>query len=275
MYRYLALLSVSLVLTQTAFASSTDPERAQSLTQKAMLAGMRGDQTQRAELLESAIKLDPDCTMANWALGRVFVNDEWVAIDQYENQMQANAKLDAYDEYRQQVAGGNLSELQLADWCRRKRLFGREKLHLENIWRSETASADLKLTAAQRLGLRNVGGVWMSPAQTKQLRESIQTAKQNAQKWRPIIQELVDSFESSKRNQRLFAIERFQSIADKTSIDTIEGMLSSKSPTHAMLEQENTQQYLRGDRCRKRDHVTIEATSTCSRCTQDVGVTRM
>ena len=235
MYRYLALLSVLLILTKSTLASSNDPERAQSLAQKAMLAGMRGDDAQRTELLASAIELDPDCTMANWALGRVRADDEWVASDQYENQMKGSVTLDAYDEYRQQLADGKLSEIRLADWCRKKRLLGREKFHLENICRSENTSAELKLAAAQRLGMQNIGGVWMSREQTKQLRESIQTAKRNAQKWRLIVQELRDGFDSNKRNERLFAIEKFQSLADKTSIDTIEAMLSSRSASHAKL----------------------------------------
>ena len=236
MYRSTTFL-VSFLVTcgLSRIAIANDTEAASSFARRGMVAAMLGDQDRRSDLLTTAIEKDPNNAMANWASGRVSVNDDWVKIEDYEQQMQANRLLSVYERHRSDVKSGKLTEMQLADWCREQQLYGREKLHLSRIWQSDSARPDLKFAAARRLGMQQIGGIWMTPAEVRELRRSVQTIQANAAKWRPATLELVNSLETKDAHGRRRAVERYQRGLDATAIVSMESLLSVKGEPFARL----------------------------------------
>lgn len=230
----LILLTFACGLTRLAWSDDSGIA-ADVLARKAVVAGMLGDDSRRDTLLVSALNQDPKNAMANWAQGRVLIHNDWVTLDDYEKEMQDNQLLAAYDKRREDLKQGRGSEQQLAAWCRKNRLVGREKIHLLNIWNSESASADLRMAAGQRLGMKNVGGVWMTPTELKQFQAATRTASRNAAAWKPKTEELLKGLESKNSKRRQVAIERYGSGLDRTAVVSIESLLSSKGTPYAML----------------------------------------
>ena len=233
--RTLFLLPLSLMLVTPQWASCNDSEAAQNLARGAALAGMMGDFDRRDELIESALDVDPNNALANWTAGRVATKGGWLATDDYEEQMQTHPMLQEYEQRRQAYRDGEINELQLADWCQKNNMPGREKLHLTNIWRSETATSDQRLAAAQRLGLRRAGGVWMSPEEMRTFQQSIQSAKRDAARWRQETRNLIRVLESGQPERRKYAIGAYRKAIDRSAVLTIESLLSPQGERYALL----------------------------------------
>ena len=233
-YRSLTLLALffSCGFMQRTFG---EDETATTFARRASVAGMTGDSARKAELLEQALQADPSNALANWNLGRVAYNKEWLSLDDYEQKMATDSRLSAYHTRRDQLARGTMTELELADWCRRKGLSNREKLHLTNIWRSDSAAAEIRLAAARRLGMRNLGGVWMTPAEARSFQDSLLAARQNSTKWRRPTMMLIRELESRSAERRKLAIEKYRRGLDYTAVISLESLLSTRGEPFALL----------------------------------------
>lgn len=172
--------------------------------------------------------IDPSSDLARWHSGEVKLNGEWLAIDDYENQMANDEQLAEYRRQREEVTNGFRSELKLAGWCRRQKLHDAERLHLTRVVRNPASSVADRNQAMQRLGLRMYRGKALTEKEITELEMSRQLAKQHDEHWTPIVKGWRNSIEQGGKKRR-FALGKLQELRDPRAIPTLERLLSKRS----------------------------------------------
>ena len=153
---------------------------AKKLVAEALYSEIYGDAKSRDRLLESAAKQNPEFAPAMWHRGFVKVGDAWEkASDLVEKTVDAPL-IRHYQELTEKQPDSVAGHLEIANWCRKQRLYDRERAHLEAVIRAEPDH----LPARERLGYVRVNGGWMTAQQIKRELERVEQDRQNLGKCR-------------------------------------------------------------------------------------------
>ena len=152
------------------------PVEVDSLIQRALWAEARGLGTERRQVLEQALRADPDNPRAHGLLGQVNDRDHWadpadVARGLGNDPLQADA-LAEYRAVRKASAATADDHRRLAAWCERHGLVMQAVAHLTAVTSLEPGDE----SAWRRIGYRRSGGRWVSPKQAQD--EAVEAAIQ-------------------------------------------------------------------------------------------------
>lgn len=120
------------------------------LVAAALEAQLSGQTDQRDDLLEQALKADPDCRLAHWLRGEVRFDGEWRSLEAVHELVADNPAYEEYLALRAEMTGTPAEHEELAHWCFKQGLENEERYH----WAYVLLASPEHQFARGRLGVR-------------------------------------------------------------------------------------------------------------------------
>ena len=152
---------------------------AERMAGEATAAAAAGEIDLRNDLLDQALRIDPECSTAHWAKGEMQVDGQWQSIAEIQSSAAASEKIQQYQTLRESSPQTPEAQLQLARWCRKNDLTDEARFH----W-----LAVLSVDSQNQEALAALDSVWfdgqlVSPDEAKQLREQQREFRKQADRW--------------------------------------------------------------------------------------------
>lgn len=197
-----------------------------------------GLDTDRAQLLSSALKTDPDNAAARWHQGYIkSATGEWVPADDHSDKKRL-ANLRLYDKIRDTYENTVPSQLSLADWCGKQGLKEQERVHLLRVCE---LSPDHP-SARQRLNFARVGSDWVTREELVRVQAREVAAQKALTQWSATITKLASQLTSTDLKKREAAVDQLMQIHDPTALPALNAVLASRDENMEMLVLEVTAQ---------------------------------
>ncbi|HEY2413445.1 MAG TPA: polymorphic toxin-type HINT domain-containing protein [Pirellulaceae bacterium] len=192
----------------------------------ALRAEAAGDNERRAELLNSAVRAEPDLAEANWHLARVRIGNRWLTLDNAQQEAASDPQLAEYRKLRDEADGNSKRTRGLARWCLKAGLDDLARLHYAQLLARSDVDADTQAEAIRRLDLHNVGGTWVTGSELKQRQDRAEHVEAAIRQWRPSLKrlQLVIDEESSGAGEK--AIRELTTINDPKVILVLQSLLA-------------------------------------------------
>jgi len=229
------LLAILASLAGLQTESLASEEEGNQFARMAVVAAMQGDADRKDRMLEIALDENPDNRLANWSLGKVLVDGDWTTSEEYEANMKDDVTVQTYRRHRESLQAGKYTEWELANWCRDKKMFDAERLHLNNILASTESTQQQKNSAIQRLGLQNVGGTLMTREEVEEIREQTNQARTDHESWLPIVRKHLAAIEKGGSSRASVAIKKLRAKVDVSAVNTLEMVLSNRNEITARV----------------------------------------
>jgi tetratricopeptide (TPR) repeat protein len=178
----LAVISSLAGAAQGATAESTKSQVGALLTEAAQ-AEAKGDAAKARELLQDAVRTDPENEVAHWQLGQIKVDKQWTTVEQAQRRAAADPLQAEYRDRRGQATANVQGQLALARWCRKKELNDEALVH----WARALAADPKNDEALRPLDLRWQNGRLLTSEQAARYKDQLREAKKNAERWAPKI----------------------------------------------------------------------------------------
>lgn len=225
-----AVLIASLGLVNAQVAAR-DRESAEQLVAEALHREIYGLQSDRDRLLAKAMAVDPEYGPARWHQGFVRVGDEWSHVYEAPRIIGTSSKLAAYRKLREELGDMLEDHLQLADWCRERRMPDEQRAHLSRALDFDPNNADVR----EQLGFRLVEGQWVEATEVQRQTERQASRRDALEDWREKVLDLRNDLSQTSLGKRNGAAERIRAITSPDAIPALEEILSPHSQTAAML----------------------------------------
>jgi len=206
-------------------------QKAVDLVQQALRQEIAGSNTDRKELLEAAREQAPDHPAVRWHSGYVREHNRWVKFDEVPDATIEDGRLEAYRRIRDKYAATVEGQMELADWCARRKLADQQRAHLTKVLEIDPEHAE----ARRLLGHRLVSGTWMTEEEIDRNGRQAQQAAAALAEWRPKIEKILAGLTHRSPAQRDRSTERLQAIRDPSAVGAIETVLASHSQEVATL----------------------------------------
>src|SRR5262249_3657258 len=121
--------------------------------------------------------------------------------------------------------------LELARWCLEKKMLPEARAHYTRVLELDTNHAE----AREKLGFRQVNGVWMSQRELAEARDRAARAIADMNEWRPKLETLRKNYLSTNPKVREQAEQQIMAIRSPGAIPAIELVLSAHSEKTAEL----------------------------------------
>jgi len=218
-------------------ASDREDRSPAQLVEEALRGEIEGS-ARRDELLQAALKQEPDYAPALWHTGHVRYGGQWLPIDEVPDRAAANKQLTMYHGAREKSPVTVSGQRELAAWCGKRGLADRERAHLTKLL--ELAPNDAPARA--RLGHVQVDGVWLSAEEVREAAARGERAAKAMLAWRPVLEGLrrdlggVDQAERNRTFRREQALRKWEAIEDPAAIPAMELVFSAgRDPAWAEL----------------------------------------
>jgi hypothetical protein len=155
-----------------------------ALVQAALEAELHGPSPARQQLLEQALRRDPDFAPARWQSGFVRWDNKWLTVDEVADRARANKQLAAYRKFRGGVAETADGHRQLAEWCHKYRLPAEARVHWAKVLEFEPTDPQ----ALDGLGLQLYRGQLIpkrTKAQINVQRKQVEHQHRLEKEWQP------------------------------------------------------------------------------------------
>ena len=165
-----------------------------------------------------------------WHRGYVRHRNEWIPADDFAQVVERDPRVEAYVRQRAEAADTPAGQLELASWCRNRKLLDRERAHLTYTLRLDPDNNE----ARRRLGFRRVGGAWVHPDETASARQQQREDRQNLEKWRSKMEDLLVGLKHRSELKRKMAESRVAELRDPEATRAMEVVLATDSERIAM-----------------------------------------
>lgn len=205
--------------------------QADQLVQEALSNEIYGDIASRNDLLSKALQLSPDHAKARWQLGYVYLDGSWLRLDEVPEKYEADTDISLYLEKRNESEDSVAAQLELAQWCQKRRLFDQEKAHLFRVIQLAPNHVDARL----RLGFRRLNDEWIAGEDIlNELQEAAET--RNAfEKWQSAISAIQTQLHRTNLSARSRGERELLNIHDAEAIPAIEAILLNDDEEIALL----------------------------------------
>jgi hypothetical protein len=194
----------------------SDPGSA--VVEKVLRAEVAG-QVDRRNQLAGALQEVADSHCVHWQAGFVREGNVWRSFDEFSAAGSATAALTEYQSRRFQAEPTFAGQLGLADWCRKQGLADQERAHLNAALASAPPDRVEKLQ--QRLGWRQVGGVWFTRDDLLEWQRINKLTATSLQRWEAKLNQIAKGLSGSAR-QRDVAAAALAEIKDPSAVPAIE-----------------------------------------------------
>ncbi len=205
-------------------AADKPAPRAAAMVQKTLAAEVVGGAVSRDGQLAKVIELEPDYAPARWAAGYVEQGEKWVKFDSVINDDQ-NGTLTDYRRLRDATPDNADGQLKLANWCHQHGLKEQERAHLLRALDFDPNNAELR----QRLGMVQIGGVWMQPREARRAAARGKQALVDLKHWLPKVEKFRTALGGPAGRLRDLAAEHVRGIRDPSAIVALETVLAPSS----------------------------------------------
>jgi len=236
-----ALLSAGGWLTPGHASAATKAERTRAATEQvaeALFCEIYGKDSQRSELLASALEQVSDHAPALWHTGHVRQNNRWMKFDELSKLAAEDERLTAYRHAREEYPKTLEGRLALAEWCAKKKLVDQQRAHLTEVLEINPDQPH----ARHLLGYRQVDGVWLSADEISQAATRARQVAAALADWTPRLKEIRKALDSRSLQQREKATERLREISDPTVVPAIELVFCADDQQAALLGVETLDQ---------------------------------
>jgi hypothetical protein len=201
---------------------------AAKLVEKALAAGLAGDNAGRVNLLKQAIAADPEYAPARWQSGQLKFQGAWKTPTEVAEAVAYGRRWRDYKELRTS-ATALADHVALAQWCMREGLTHEERYH----WAVVLLSDPKHPQARRQLGLREYRGALYTDAQIAAERQQRKQAEADVRRFRPRFVELCRQARSPSKSMRGTALKKIGEVADPGAIASLEESVqrNSKEPT--------------------------------------------
>jgi len=217
--------------------SDQEDRSAARLVEDALRGEIEGS-ARRDELLQAALKQEPDYAPALWHTGHVRYRGQWMPIDEVPDRAAENKQLTMYHGAREKAPVTVSGQRELAAWCGKRGLADRERAHLTKLL--ELAPNDPEARA--RLGHVQVDGAWLSAEEVREAATRAERAVKAMLAWRPVLEGLrldlcgADRAERTRTFRREQALRKWEAIEDPAAIPAMELVFSAdRDPAWAEL----------------------------------------
>jgi hypothetical protein len=204
-----------------------------SAVQDALRAEAAGALDARDEKLQSALRVDPASRDARWQSGMIERDGRWIRFDAIQDEPTDAALLEQYRQRREKAQVTRKDQLELANWCKKQRLFDRERAHLIAALDLSPNGTDPVL--CERVGLKLIDGAWMSDDEIRADQREQSVARRDLKKWQPVVERLSARLEAQSEKARKQARQDLEQLNDPTVLPALETVLAPASLEKARL----------------------------------------
>ncbi|WP_442510842.1 polymorphic toxin-type HINT domain-containing protein [Novipirellula sp. SH528] len=183
--------------------SSSDPVKA------ALEAEARGELTDRTTLVESSNKPD----LARWHAGQVFVDGQWVGLDQLSAE-RLTPRLKQYVDERGEGELDIEAHRRLARWAEANQLDPQARAH----WQGVIALNPDDRVARVKLGQELVNGQWLSKDEIRDAKQQSKELAKQAKVWLPKMKKWAASISGSDTKDKLKTLEALRQLEDPSAV---------------------------------------------------------
>ena len=212
-------------------AEATGASQAEAALREALQREIYGLFEDRETLLKAAVDAAPDHSAARWHLGYVRGTNGERALGGEPTDKSYQELLALYSKLRAAAGNTVTGQLELADWCARKKLHDRERVHLLRV----CELAPDHVMARQRLGFVRVGRDWVSPAEMNFAQNRKAAQQKAAEHWGPIIGKLAAPLGSADEKKCAAAIAKIQEIRDAAALPTLQQLVATRGEKEELL----------------------------------------
>jgi hypothetical protein len=212
-------------------AEATGASKAEEAVREALQREIYGLVEDRDSLLNSAVDTAPNNSAARWHQGYVRgAKGDWVVGGEPTDKSYQEL-LALYGKLRTAASNTVAGQLDLADWCARKNLKERERVHLLRV----CELAPNHVAARQRLGFVRVGRDWVSRADLNLAQNRDAAMQTAAAHWGPIIGKLAAQLGLSDAKKREAAVLQIKAIRDATALPTLQQLVGTRGEREELL----------------------------------------
>lgn len=167
----------------------------------------------RSKLLKSA---DND-RLAHWYSGEVLVDDQWLTLEQAEQQAANNKHLTAYRELREKSTGRLADHERLARWCNKRSLTDLANMHWLYVLRIDRDHR----AALHELGLTWHLGMLLTQTEAKSYQEREREWAKQKRKWQAKIKRLRRDIEKGLVKEEIAARQELREIREPAAVPAL------------------------------------------------------
>jgi len=208
-----------------ASAADKAAPRAAQMVQETFAEEAQGAAASRDGRLAKIIEMDPDYAPARWAAGYVEQDGKWVKFDSPANEAEGNESLVEYRQLRAETSDDADGQLKLANWCHQHSLKEQERAHLLRALDFAPNNSELR----KRLGMVQLGGVWIQPAEARRAAARGKQAAADLKRWTPKMEKFRTALSGPAGRMRELAAEHVRAIRDPSAILALETVLAPSS----------------------------------------------
>lgn len=227
----LRVLSGFLLLTATSVAlhAAEAPSRqqlAEQLVQSALESERLGNEDRRETAIREALELASDLPAANWHAARLQIDERWVPLEQAQQSAAQDETLYKYRELREKAGDDPQALESLARWCARVGLPERAEAHYGQLLLNPQTDNTTRNEALNKLGLKDVGGVFLTEEQIRERNQTAEQIKQSIRSWRPKLLAWQKPIQRGGGAKAEFAVKQMQEVDDHEIIPALATFLS-------------------------------------------------
>ncbi len=205
--------------------------QAEKLVSEALAREVYGATHERQALLEQAAAVAPDYAPAYWHRGFVRQDNQWIKADEAPRLAEEDRRLDTYHHLRNEKPNTVAGQLELANWCRERKLVDRERAHLHRVVELERDHAE----ARARLGFQRIAGEWASLDDIHDSVRQAQAIQTSMTVWGPKLEKICEGLSGRGERMRTAAVQRVREINTIEAVPALERILSPHSEEAALL----------------------------------------
>lgn len=219
-------------------AAAAAAKQADEAVREALQREVYGLDTDREELLSSALKSSPENAAARWHQGYVRSSTgEWIKADDRSNKKR-QALLDYYEKLRTEHADTAPQQMALADWCAKQGLKEQERVHLLRVCE---LVPDHQF-ARQRLKFARVGNEWVSREELLRNQARQAAAQKAFVEWTPVMAKIADLLTAKDLKKRELGKQQLQQVHDSAALPAMQSVLGNRGEDLELLVVETTAQ---------------------------------
>jgi hypothetical protein len=162
---------------------------------------------------------------------RVTVDGDSVALDEAVRRASADEQIVAYRQLRAEVGHTPEGQLELARWCRKRKLVDEERLHWQILLLMQPGQPE----AVKGLGLRKYQGSLLTKAEVEQAKKETRLIREAERKWGPKLKQIKLALSQDDAAGRQAALDELEAIRDPPALPLVEKMFADGSTDAALL----------------------------------------
>lgn len=219
---------------QTGLAADPRHGNSRNATHEAIDAVLRKElvsPVDRRGELSAALEKHAESPELRWQAGYVRNGKSWQPVEAAGQSSAAEPRLQEYRERRASTPQTAQGQLELADWCRKEKLYDQERAHLQAVL-DLTPDGDHTLLL-ERLGNIQFGQVWLSREQVSQWQALNRRTLTALKHWEGRLEKIADRLDGS-RAQHDSAVASLRKLTDPDVIPVIECLLCGRDEPCAL-----------------------------------------